>query len=202
MARRLQSLDQLLNRPLLASASHRATKSTAPVRILGIDPGSRFTGWGVVEATGSKLEHIAHGCIRTGEGALAPRLKSIHDGLAAVIAEHDPAEYAVEEVFMRVNVGTALILGQARGVAVLAGALAGLPFAEYAPAQIKRAVVGSGRADKAQIQHMVRILLKLPTATVAEMNADAADALAIAICHAHVRGTMQQGHKGLQGAWG
>lgn len=194
MARRLKSLDEL-RRPQTSLTVRGLASAAGPVRILGIDPGSRFTGWGVIESRGARLSHIAHGCIRTGEGALPPRLKIIHDGLAAVIAEHLPNEYAVEEVFMRVNIGTALILGQARGVAVLSGALAGLPFAEYAPAQIKRAVVGNGRADKAQIQHMVKILLKLQ----AEMSADAADALAIAICHAHVRGSIAQGR---QGSWG
>ena len=171
----------------------------ATVRILGIDPGSRFTGWGVIEARGATLRHIAHGCIRTGEGVLPPRLKIIHQELAAVIAEHGPQEYAVEEVFMRVNIGTALILGQARGVAVLSGAIAGLPFAEYAPAQIKRAIVGNGRADKAQIQHMVKLLLKMQGDMASTLTADAADALAIAICHAHVRGTID---KGIQGSWG
>ncbi|MDO9454403.1 MAG: crossover junction endodeoxyribonuclease RuvC [Stagnimonas sp.] len=199
MARRIQSLDQL-RRPA-ATSNARSIRTVAPtvVRILGIDPGSRFTGWGVIEARGVKITHIAHGCIRTGEGVLPPRLRVIHQELAAVIAEHQPQEYAVEEVFMRVNIGTALILGQARGVAVLAGAIAGLPFAEYAPAQIKRAVVGNGRADKAQIQHMVKILLGLSAEQMGTITADAADALAIAICHAHVRGTLAQG---IQGKWG
>lgn len=199
MARRIQSLDEL-RRPVAASAARTPrTGVPATVRILGIDPGSRFTGWGVIETRGAMLRHIAHGCIRTGEGALPPRLKIIHQELAAVIVEHGPQEYAVEEVFMRVNIGTALILGQARGVAVLAGAVAGLPFAEYAPAQIKRAIVGNGRADKAQIQHMVKLLLKMQGDTASALTADAADALAIAICHAHVRGTI---NKGIQGHWG
>jgi len=203
MARRIQSLDEL-RRPV-RPASLPATRTATPaavVRILGIDPGSRFTGWGVIEARGARLVHIASGCIRTGEGMLPPRLRLIHEGLAAVIAEHHPAEYAVEEVFMRVNVGTALILGQARGVAVLAGAVAGLPFAEYAPAQIKRALVGNGRAEKAQIQHMVKLLLGLPADTAAALSADAADALAIAICHAHVRGTLSRGDAALKKTWG
>ncbi len=183
-------------------ASRRtADTSHASVRILGIDPGSRITGWGVIEARGAKLTHVAHGCIRTDEGALPPRLRQIHQQLAAVIAEYQPVEYAVEEVFMRINIGTALILGQARGVAVLAGAVAGLPFAEYAPAQIKRALVGNGRADKAQIQHMVKLLLKMQGELAGTLTADAADALAIAICHAHVRGSIIQG-QGLQGSWG
>lgn len=195
MARRLKSIEELVRRPPQATIGRAAAGTAATVRILGIDPGSRFTGWGVIESRGTKLSHIAQGCIRTGEGPLPPRLKIIHDGLAAVIAQYQPQEYAVEEVFMRVNIGTALILGQARGVAVLSGALAGLPFSEYAPAQIKRAVVGTGRADKVQIQHMVKLLLKLQ----GEMSADAADALAIAICHAHVRGSMKQG---FQGDWG
>lgn len=194
MARRIQSLDEL-RRPNVAIVRALPTSTAPVVRILGIDPGSRFTGWGVIEARGQKLTHVAHGCIRAGDGPLSPRLKLIHEALSGVIADHRPGEYAVEEVFMKVNVGSALVLGQARGVAVLAGAQANLPFAEYAPAQIKRALVGSGRAEKAQIQHMVRILLKL----VGELNADAADALAIAICHAHVRGTIASG---TQGVWG
>lgn len=203
MARRIQSLDEL-RRPArtVSLPATRAAVPAAAVRILGIDPGSRFTGWGVIEARGAKLVHVASGCIRTGEGLLPPRLRLIHEGLAAVIAEHKPVEYAVEEVFMRVNVGTALILGQARGVAVLAGAVAGLPFAEYAPAQIKRALVGNGRAEKAQIQHMVKLLLGLPADTAASLSADAADALAIAICHAHVRGTLSRGDAALKKTWG
>lgn len=198
MARRIQSLEELRCPASLPQRSLRPSASEA-VRILGIDPGSRFTGWGVIEARGLKLTHIAHGCIRTGEGALPPRLRIIHEGLQTVIAEHAPQEYAVEEVFMRVNIGTALILGQARGVAVLSGAVAGLLFAEYAPAQIKRAIVGTGRADKSQIQHMVKLLLKMQGDIVNTLKADAADALAIAICHAHVRGTIAQG---TQGTWG
>ncbi|MES2885614.1 MAG: crossover junction endodeoxyribonuclease RuvC [Pseudomonadota bacterium] len=199
MARRIQSLDEL--RRLAPASATRSIRTAAPamVRILGIDPGSRFTGWGVIEARGAALTHIAHGCIRTGDGPLPPRLRMIHEGLRAAIAEHVPQEYAVEEVFMRVNIGTALILGQARGVAVLAGAIAGLPFAEYAPAQIKRAIVGNGRADKAQIQHMVKLLLKMQGDVASTLTADASDALAIAICHAHVRGTID---KGIQGSWG
>jgi len=198
MGRRLKSLDEL-RRPASVPTARAAVGASTAVRILGIDPGSRITGWGVIEARGARLTHIAHGCIRAGDGDLPPRLAAIYQGLSAVIAEHQPVEYAVEEVFMRVNIGTALILGQARGVAVLAGAMAGLPFAEYAPAQIKRALVGNGRADKAQIQHMVKLLLKLPGAKTDELTADAADALAIAICHAHVRGTIAHG---IQGRWG
>lgn len=198
MARRLKSLDEL-RRPVAMPGPRAAVSTSVAVRILGIDPGSRITGWGVIEARGAKLTHIAHGCIRAGDGPLPPRLATIYSGLAAVIAEHQPAEYAVEEVFMRVNIGTALILGQARGVAVLAGAMAGLPFAEYAPAQIKRALVGNGRAEKAQVQHMVRLLLKISATKTEVLAEDAADALAIAICHAHVRGTIAQG---IQGSWG
>lgn len=201
MARRIQSLDELRRPAAPAAARNLRTAAPTVVRILGIDPGSRFTGWGVIEARGMKLAHVAHGCIKTGEGVLPPRLRLIHEGLRAVIAEHAPQEYAVEEVFMRVNIGTALILGQARGVAVLSGAMAGLPFAEYAPAQIKRALVGTGRADKAQIQHMVKLLLRLQGEAESTLTADAADALAIAICHAHVRGSINQG-QGLQGTWG
>lgn len=200
MGRRIQSLDELRRPPaaLTAGLRTRTRAEALPVRILGIDPGSRVTGWGLIEARGAKLGHIAHGCIKTGDGALPERLHAIHRGLQGVIVEHLPSEFAVEEVFVRVNVGSALVLGQARGIALLAGAQAGLAFSEYAPAQIKRALVGSGRAEKAQIQHMVRLLLGLSGA----LAADAADALAVAICHAHVRGTLQQGHQALKGRWG
>lgn len=200
MARRIQSLDEL-RRPVKTAAPRAPALSAGgalPVRILGVDPGSRITGWGLIEARGAKLVHVAHGCIKTGDGELPERLLAIHRGLQGAIVEHLPTEFAVEEVFVRVNIASSLVLGQARGIALLAGAQAGLAFAEYAPAQIKRALVGSGRAEKAQIQHMVRLLLGLSGA----MAADAADALAVAICHAHVRGTVTQGHQALKGSWG
>ena len=200
MGRRIQSLDELRRPPATLPAGLRTTAKAGalPVRILGVDPGSRVTGWGLIEARGAKLSHIAHGCIKTGDGELPERLLAIHRGLQGAIVEHLPTEIAVEEVFVRINIASSLVLGQARGIALLAGAQAGLAFAEYAPAQITRALVGSGRAEKAQIQHMVRLLLGLSGA----LAADAADALAIAICHAHVRGTLGQGREALKGRWG
>lgn len=154
------------------------------MRILGIDPGSRITGYGVVEHHSGRLRHIAHGTIVTGEGDLAQRLRRIHDGLAAVIADTAPAAVAVEDIYVASNARSALKLGQARGVALLAGVLAGLPVFEYTAMQVKSAVVGYGRADKAQVQQMVKTLLALPAAAVT----DASDALAVAICHGHSHG--------------
>ncbi len=154
------------------------------IRILGLDPGLRRTGWGVVACTGSRLVHIAHGVACAPDGdALAPRLLALLDQLDAVIAEHAPHEAAVEEVFVNVNPASTLKLGQARACALLAPARAGLPVAEYATRLVKKAVVGTGGADKAQVAFMVRRLL--PTA--GEVTADAADALAVAVTHAHLR---------------
>jgi len=151
------------------------------LRILGIDPGLRSTGFGVIEAQGARLAYVASGCVKSGAGDLAVRLKAILDGLNQVIAEHRPAEVAVEKVFVNVNPQSTLALGQARGTAICAAVLAGLPVAEYTALQVKKSVVGNGHAAKDQVQHMVRQLLALPGAP----SADAADALACAICHAH-----------------
>jgi crossover junction endodeoxyribonuclease RuvC len=158
--------------------------TNVPIRILGLDPGLRRTGWGVVACTGARLAHVAHGVVQSPDaGELAWRLLSILDQLDAVIAEHAPHEAAVEEVFVNVNPASTLKLGQARACALLAPARAGLPVAEYATRLVKKAVVGTGAADKDQIAFMVRRLL--PTA--GEVKADAADALAVAITHAHLR---------------
>jgi crossover junction endodeoxyribonuclease RuvC len=158
--------------------------TNATIRILGLDPGLRRTGWGVVACTGARLQHLAHGVIASPDtGDLAWRLLSILDQLEAVLAEHAPHEAAVEEVFVNVNPASTLKLGQARACALLAPARAGLPVAEYATRLVKKAVVGTGAADKAQVAFMVRRLL--PTA--GEVSADAADALAVAITHAHLR---------------
>ena len=151
------------------------------MRILGIDPGLRVTGFGVIEQAGSGLRYVASGCVRTGEGDLAARLKAILDGLAEVIAAHRPREVAIEQVFLNVNPKSTLALGQARGSAICAAVIAGLPVAEYTALQVKQAVVGTGHAQKEQVQHMVRRLLALP----GNPSPDAADALACAICHAH-----------------
>lgn len=170
----------------------------ATTRILGIDPGSRITGWGVIEVSGTRSQCIDHGTVRCAGGELPPRLLHIFSRLGEVIGEYRPHEAAIEEVFVNRNIASALVLGQARGAAICALAQAGLSVAEYAPAQIKSAVVGSGRAEKPQVQHMVKILLNLREAAAA----DAADALAVALCHAHVRGTVARAGESLRGAWG
>jgi crossover junction endodeoxyribonuclease RuvC len=151
------------------------------LRILGIDPGLRVTGFGVIEQTGSTLRYITSGCVRSGEGELAARLRVILEGLAQVIGEHRPEEVAIEKVFVNVNPHSTLLLGQARGTAICAAVIAGLPVAEYTALQVKQAVVGKGHAKKEQVQHMVKRLLALP----GDPSPDAADALACAICHAH-----------------
>ena len=154
------------------------------IRIIGIDPGLRRTGWGVVESLGNALTFIASGTVRSEEKAsLAERLRQIHDGLAEVLAQHVPAEAAVEQTFVNKDATATLKLGQARGVAMLVPALAGLSVAEYAPNAVKKTVIGVGHGDKKQIHMMVRVLMPRATFT----GDDAADALAIAICHAHHR---------------
>jgi crossover junction endodeoxyribonuclease RuvC len=156
-----------------------------PVRIIGIDPGLRNTGWGIVESAGNKLVFIAAGTIQSDAKAqLARRLCQLHDGLALVMAQHAPQEAAVENTFVNRDAGATLKLGQARGIALLVPAQAGLSVAEYAPNLVKKSVTGAGHGDKNQIQMMVRTLL--PRAVFDSEHA--ADALAIAICHAHMRG--------------
>ncbi len=157
---------------------------------MGIDPGSRITGYGVIDMEGPRSRYVASGCIQTAsDRSLPERLKTIFE---AVTAAHsgpiNPAEVAVEQVFMHRNPDSALKLGQARGAALCAAVMAGLPVSEYAARAIKQAVVGSGAADKTQVQHMIRLLLNLPEAP----PADAADALAVAICHGHTRQTLQR----------
>lgn len=158
-----------------------ATASAVPVRILGIDPGLRITGFGVVEKVGSRLVYVASGCIRAPEGELSERLKAIFVGLRELIATHAPAQVAIEKVFVNVNPASTLALGQARGAAICAAVDVGLPVAEYTALQVKQSVVGNGHAGKEQVQAMVKRLLSLPAAP----GPDAADALACAICHAH-----------------
>ncbi|MBW7903237.1 MAG: crossover junction endodeoxyribonuclease RuvC [Rhodocyclaceae bacterium] len=156
--------------------------SSPPLRLLGIDPGLRVTGFGVVDKSGSRLAYVASGCIRTDEKLPLPeRLGMINRGVAEIVAAYAPAQAAIEEVFLNKNPWSTLLLGQARGAAIGALVGAGLPVAEYGTMQIKQAVVGHGRATKAQVQHMVRRLLALP----GDPSADAADALACAIAHAH-----------------
>lgn len=156
------------------------------VRLLGLDPGLQHTGWGVVESTGNRLRHIADGVVSTtADLPLAERLCQIHRALNALMEIWKPDEAAVEHTYVNKNPGAALKLGQARGVVLLAPALAGLPVAEYQAMEVKRAVVGTGHADKIQVADMVRRLL--PGAAL--KRADASDALAVAICHAHHRGS-------------
>ena len=156
-----------------------------PIRILGLDPGLRKTGWGVVVSEGTKLSFIACGVVESDEKqALADRLRQLHEGIADVIARHRPQEVAVEETFVNRDPQSALKLGQARGIALVVPALAGLDVAEYAANLVKKTVVGIGHADKKQVQAMIRVLL--PKAET--RSADAADALAVAICHAQHRG--------------
>ena len=156
------------------------------MRILGIDPGSRATGYGVVRLEGSQLQRLGGGVIRCPRGTLAERLARIDREVAEVLASFTPDVAALESVFTARNMRTALLLGHARGVALAACGRAGLEAAEYAPTQVKLAVVGYGAADKAQVQRMVQLLLSLPEAP----PTDEADALALAICHAHTQGTL------------
>ncbi|MFQ6553886.1 crossover junction endodeoxyribonuclease RuvC [Aestuariibius insulae] len=159
------------------------------MRIIGIDPGLRTMGWGIVEPMGgSRLVFIASGICKSGEGSLADRLLRLHDGLADVIEQFAPDEAAVEETFVNKDARATLKLGQARGVAMLVPAKAGLPVSEYAPNTVKKTVVGVGHAEKRQVIHMIR--LQLPAA--APQTHDEADALAIAICHAHHRASHSQ----------
>ena len=154
------------------------------IRILGIDPGLRKTGWGVVDTIGNSLRFVASGTVRSDEkAALAVRLCQLHDGLAEILERHAPDEAAVEATFVNKDATATLKLGQARGVAMLVPARAGLVVAEYAPNAVKKTVIGVGHGDKKQIHMMVKVLL--PKATFE--TDDAADALAIAICHAHHR---------------
>ncbi len=151
------------------------------IRILGIDPGLRITGFGVIDKQGQQLSYVAGGCIKTPDGELPERLKVILGSLGEVIAQHRPHQAAVEKVFVNVNPQSTLLLGQARGAAICAAVSANLPVAEYTALQVKQAVVGNGHARKEQVQEMVRRLLSLSGIP----GPDAADALACAICHAH-----------------
>src|SRR4051794_27055434 len=157
---------------------------TRPIRILGIDPGLRRTGWGMVVIDGNRLSYVACGSLATdAKAALAVRLLSIHDGLRQVVSDHAPDEAAVEATFVSKDGSATLKLGQARGIAMLVPAIAGLPVAEYAPNLVKKTIVGAGHCEKVQIRMMVKVLL--PKAD--PQSDDAADALAIAVTHAHHR---------------
>lgn len=155
------------------------------VRIIGIDPGLRNTGWGIIAAEGTKLSYLACGSVHSdAQAALAERLLQLHSQLLEVLRAWAPDEAAIEETFVNKDARATLKLGQARGVVLLAPASLAIPVAEYAPNVIKKSVVGAGHAEKDQVQHMVKLLL--PKAEI--KSADATDALAIAICHAHHRG--------------
>lgn len=150
-------------------------------RILGIDPGSRFTGVGIIDNDGQHSKHIFSDCIRLGSAPLPERLGQIFIELTQIIREYQPDEMAIEDVFVSKNPSSALKLGQARGAAICAGTTSQLSVAEYTPREIKQAIVGKGSADKTQVQHMVKFMLGLH----GKLQADSADALAIALCHAH-----------------
>lgn len=159
------------------------------MRLIGFDPGLRHTGWGVIESDGNRLRYVADGTVRPPtRGDMASRLKAMHERLVEVLAAYKPEEAAVEETFVNANPESTLKLGQARGIVLLAPALCGIPVAEYAPNRIKKAVVGTGHAGKQQVQMMVSRLL--PGCEFS--SPDAADALAVAICHAHYAGTRQR----------
>ena len=151
------------------------------MKILGLDPGLRITGYGVIEKTGTTLTYISGGCIKSPDGELPDRLKNILNSVQEVIARFSPDEVAVEKVFVNINPQSTLLLGQARGAAICAAVSRDLPVSEYTALQVKQAVVGNGHAKKEQVQEMVKRLLKLP----GYPSPDAADALACAICHAH-----------------
>lgn len=151
------------------------------IRIFGIDPGLQRTGWGVVDAEGNRLRHVAHGVVHTkADMPMSERLKNIYDELGKMLTLWQPQQAAIEETFVNQNAGSALKLGQARGVAIVAAAQMDIPVAEYAATLIKKSVVGTGHAEKQQIQAMIRVLLP-----GIDASPDAADALAVAICHAH-----------------
>ncbi len=152
-------------------------------RIVGIDPGSRLMGYGIIQVQGNRFTYIASGVVNTGKDTPSEKLHTLYRSLRTILADHMPTHAAIEQVFMQKNVRSALILGQARGAALVALAEQGLPIAEFTARQVKQAVVGYGNAEKHQVQHMVKCLLNLTHAP----TADEADALAIAICHANSR---------------
>ena len=168
--------------PGIASSASR----TIATRILGLDPGLRITGFGLIDVLGSQLRYVASGCIKTRDGALPGRLKVLLDGVREVITTYSPDLVAVEKVFVNVNPQSTLLLGQARGAAITALVASNLPVAEYTALQMKKAVVGHGRAAKSQVQEMVRRLLSLPGLP----GTDAADGLGMAITHAHAGAAM------------
>ena len=166
----------------------QTASKTIVTRILGLDPGLRVTGFGLIDVLGKQLRYVASGCVRSGDGSLPERLKTLLEGVGEVIAHYQPDHAVVEKVFVNVNPQSTLLLGQARGACLTALVACDLPVAEYTALQMKRAVAGHGRAAKAQIQEMVRRLLHLSGLP----GTDAADALGLAITHAHAGATMAQ----------
>lgn len=169
-------------RPAAASSSPPACR--APVRVLGLDPGSRITGFGVIDCVGREQRYVASGAVRTTAGASAVRLQEIYRAIVGLVELHAPDEIAIERVFVHANPDSALKLGQARGAALAATFAVARPVGEYSPREVKLAVTGSGAADKGQVSRMVKELLALE----GRLQADAGDALAIALCHAQARG--------------
>jgi crossover junction endodeoxyribonuclease RuvC len=163
------------------------------MRILGIDPGSRITGYGIIEDSAQGYKYIASGSIRIKADYFPDRLKQIFDGILEIVERYQPEQMAIEQVFMHKNADSALKLGQARGAAICAFQTTGLPVFEYAARQVKQAVAGKGSAEKIQVQHMVKILLNIQ----GELQIDASDALGISICHAHYQQTAQRLRQGL-----
>lgn len=157
------------------------------MRILGVDPGSQKTGVGIIDVAGNRLTHVHHTVIRCGSGEFSQRLNTLFSELTAIIEEFKPQQAAMEDVFVSKNVSSALKLGQARGALIAACGNQGLIVAPYSPTKVKQSTVGFGKADKAQIQHMIKLLLKPPL----PLPEDAADALAVCICHAHHAGVNQ-----------
>ncbi len=170
---------------------------SAVTRILGIDPGSRTTGFGVIDIEGQRQQYVTSGCIRAGDGDMPSRLATIFAGVQSLVAEHEPGEVAIERVFMHRNADSALKLGQARGAALCAVLTVSIPVFEFTATEVKQSVVGRGNASKDQVQHMVSVLLSLS----GHPQADAADALAVALCHANTRQTLGQmpGVRGMRG---
>lgn len=167
-------------------------------RVLGIDPGSQITGYGIIDVGNRSLSYVDSGCIRLAKEEMPLRLMRIHQGISELIARYRPQEFAIEAIFVHKNPSSALKLGQARGVALCAAVLAGLPVSEYAARSIKQAVVGKGSAEKTQVEHMVKILLNRQ----GRLQSDAADALAVAIAHGyHWQSTLSQRRAGLAQAW-
>ncbi|MDT8407832.1 MAG: crossover junction endodeoxyribonuclease RuvC [Methylococcales bacterium] len=157
-------------------------------RILGIDPGSRITGFGLIDDNGRLRRYVASGCIRVQAESFPERLRQIFHNLTEIVQHYQPDEMAIEQVFMHKNADSALKLGQARGAAICAVQAAGVPVYEYAARQVKQALVGKGGADKHQVQHMVKVLLTLS----GELQIDASDALGVSLCHAHFRQTQDR----------